>query len=92
MLEIDRDNLSVAVTTAQNEPRKLSELNAAVMTGYKMGFEAKELCPRIGNCAITVCHDIKDNGEGMVVDAYSLDCHEECPLEIGKETPLKHHE
>lgn len=83
MFEDSPEHAAVYVITPHEQAPKLEELKEAATLSYLRGFGAKELCTRIGSCAVTVCHNTIDSAPGMYrVDEYALDCDTECPLLI----------
>jgi hypothetical protein len=73
------------ITAAGQEPNRV-EIDRAVKLSYLRGYKAKEMCPRMGQCVVKVCHEQLDDGDfPNSVDIYALACDDECPLLIGKE-------
>ena len=83
MIDDHPEGAAVYVITPREQAPKMYELNEAVKLSYLRGFKAKELCPRIGSCAVIVCHNTIESSLGANrVDEYALDCDTDCPLLI----------
>lgn len=87
MLDDSPEILSVFVITPSDKVTRRDEIDRAVKISYARAYQAKEMCSRVGQCALVVSHEeFYGDDSPNNVDKYSLSCDDDCPLLIGKET------